>query len=105
MKDWAYQPEAQAELEDAVDWYEHRREGLGEELYELIVATLEKKKDAALPGSRVDDRLPAHLRRVLLPRFPYALVLDVREHMRLVVAVAHFKRRPGYWKKRLRSMR
>jgi hypothetical protein len=56
---------------------------------------------ASLPGTRASERLPPHFRRVLLPRFPYALVLDAREHMRLVVAVAHFKRRPNYWRRRV----
>jgi hypothetical protein len=43
--------------------------------------------------------LPADLviRRALLPRFPYAVIfMDLGEHIR-VLAVAHAKRRPGYW--------
>jgi hypothetical protein len=47
--------------------------------------------------------LPADLviRRVLLPRFPYAVVfMDLGREVR-VLAVAHAKRRPGYWLNRI----
>jgi plasmid stabilization system protein ParE len=46
---------------------------------------------------------PVHLegtRRFLLHRFPYEVVYRVRGEHVLVVAVAHCKRRPGYWRER-----
>jgi plasmid stabilization system protein ParE len=36
-----------------------------------------------------------------LKRFPYHLVFVVEPNRQLVVAVAHFSRRPGYWRRRL----
>jgi len=43
------------------------------------------------------------IRRALLPRFPYAVIfMDLGEHIR-VLAVAHAKRRPGYWLGRVAS--
>lgn len=36
-------------------------------------------------------------------KFPYSLVYVRREHEIVIVAVAHQKRRPVYWKKRLRN--
>jgi len=40
-------------------------------------------------------------RRVLVRGFPFALVyLELAEEIR-VIAVAHAKRRPGYWRRRL----
>src|SRR2546428_173623 len=47
--------------------------------------------------------VPADLviRRTLLPRFPYAVVfIDLGTELR-VLAVAHAKRRPGYWLNRV----
>jgi plasmid stabilization system protein ParE len=41
------------------------------------------------------------IRRALLARFPYALVFLVREDEVRVLAVAHAKRRPGYWLSRV----
>lgn len=46
---------------------------------------------------------PLHLegtRRFLLDRFPYEVVCRVRGENVLVVAIAHCKRRPGYWRER-----
>lgn len=37
-------------------------------------------------------------------RFPYAVIYVVRSECVLVVAVQHAKRRPGYWKRRLRQI-
>ncbi len=105
MRAWEYQPEARAELEAAVLWYEHERVGAGAELEELVSDALAATANTPMPGSRVSDRVPVHYRRVLLGDRPYELVLDVREHTRLVIAVAHLKRRPTYWKKRLRAVR
>lgn len=46
---------------------------------------------------------PVHFegtRRFLLHRFPYEVVYCVRGEHVLVVAIAHCKRRPGYWRDR-----
>ena len=36
----------------------------------------------------------------LLRRFPYAVIYRARAERVLVVAVAHMRRRPGYWRGR-----
>ena len=40
-------------------------------------------------------------RQVTVPRFPYRVVFLETEPEILVVAVAHERRRPGYWRARL----
>ncbi|MCH7935415.1 MAG: type II toxin-antitoxin system RelE/ParE family toxin, partial [Gemmatimonadetes bacterium] len=40
-------------------------------------------------------------RRVLLHRFPYIVVYKELEDEILVVAFAHHKQRPGYWRDRI----
>jgi toxin ParE1/3/4 len=42
----------------------------------------------------------ADSRRYLLHRFPFQIVYRARGETIEVVAVAHLKRRPGYWKSR-----
>ena len=37
-----------------------------------------------------------------LKKFPYMIIYRMLPHMIYVVAVAHAKRRPGYWVKRLK---
>ena len=39
-------------------------------------------------------------RHYLLRRFPYFIVYEVEEDGVLLLALAHAKRRPGYWQKR-----
>ena len=39
-------------------------------------------------------------RRKLLRRFPFQLIYEVTAEEVLLVAVAHLRRRPGYWRDR-----
>ena len=39
----------------------------------------------------------AGTRRIVLRRFPYNLVYDVRADEIRIIAVAHQRRKPGYW--------
>ena len=41
-----------------------------------------------------------HTRRTLVARFPYQVVYRLRPTEIVIVAIAHLKRRPGYWKSR-----
>jgi hypothetical protein len=95
-------PAAQAELIHAATRYEQEREGLGAEFLRavdralgLVVAAPERWPLAP----RVSPRRGA--RRYVLERFPYAVTYRlIGDHELEVVAVAHHKRRPGYWAKR-----
>ena len=98
-----FAPEVPDELAEVVVWYEGKRRGLGEEFLDEIGAIL------PLVGSRprsfprldgVDAKLD--IRRALLARFPYALVFLILEEGVRILAVAHAKRRPGYWLGRVR---
>jgi hypothetical protein len=41
-------------------------------------------------------------RRFILNRFPYSLVYKTDGTQSLIVAIAHAKRKPGYWTSRVR---
>lgn len=105
MLPWREHPAARAELIDAVDWYEDRQPGLGErfnaELMEHL-AFARTRPDAA-PPYRGRQRRPL-LRRKGVEDFPYGIVYFVRDDEVIVVAYAHEKRRPGYWRSRLRDL-
>jgi hypothetical protein len=50
----------------------------------------------------VDVPEELEIRRALLSRFPYAFIfLDTQSGVQ-VIAIAHTKRRPGYWLNRIR---
>lgn len=49
------------------------------------------------------ERWPLYLhgtRRMLVRRFPLAIIYRVEAQRVLVVAIAHQRRRPGYWRRR-----
>jgi toxin ParE1/3/4 len=41
------------------------------------------------------------LRRVMVHRFPYAVIYSMDGHQLIVFAVMHFRRKPDYWRERL----
>jgi hypothetical protein len=95
-------PEADIEVESAALWYEDRQIGLGQdflnELDRAFTLILESPDVWPLwPG--VPESLG--IRRFLLARFPYGIAYDFTEAGVIVYAVAHFARRPGYWRDRL----
>jgi plasmid stabilization system protein ParE len=84
---------AEAELQDAAAWYDERSPGLGLRL----TLAVRKKSDEILEAPQRWP-LSAGSRRVLLGRFPYALVYRERGADEIeIVAVAHLKRRVTYW--------
>lgn len=90
--------DASEELAEAVEWYEARRRGLGRELFEAVVESIESLPTTAEMGTPLSaDR---RTRRLLLPRFPYQIVYRSAPAEIIVVAVAHTNRRPGYWRRR-----
>ena len=98
-----FAPEVPDELAEAVLWYEARRQRLGSELLDEVQATLPiiGTRPRSFPRLQdIDSTL--EIRRALLARFPYALVFLVREDEVRVLAVAHARRRPGYWLSRVR---
>lgn len=89
---------ASDELTEAVRWYEARRSGLGGEFFDAITAAISFVEANPEIGAMISaDGLT---RRALVPRFPYQIVYRLRPTEIVVVAVAHLKRRPGYWKTR-----
>lgn len=89
---------ASEELTDAVRWYEARRAGLGAELFDAVVATVDLIERQ--PESGTAAYADPQTRRVLVARFPYQIVYRLDDNEIVILAVAHLKRRPGYWKHR-----
>jgi plasmid stabilization system protein ParE len=93
---YRFHPAAELDLQDASDWYESRREGLGAEFLAAVRHRIHRvlenpQRWRAFRGTR----------RVMVGRFPYAVVYREISHEEIeVVAVAHFKRRPKYWSRR-----
>ena len=88
---------ASEELAEAVRWYEEQRDGLGVAFLEAVQTVISRIKRHPRIGESVGDQ--RHTRRVLVTGFPYQIVYVVGPTEAVVVAVAHLKRRPGYWRR------
>ena len=88
-----FRPEAEAELTEAWDWYEARREGLGEEFVTCVEAAIAR----AARNPDVNPRVHGEVHRALVRRFPYGVFYVVEGQALLVLAVAHVRRQPAYW--------
>jgi plasmid stabilization system protein ParE len=85
-------------LAAAVQWFEEQRAGLGAEFFAEVTATIDRLESFPEGGSPISaDRLT---RRLLVARFPYQVVYRLTPDEIVVLAVAHLKRRPNYWKDR-----
>lgn len=96
MISYAFHPDADAELEEAAIFYEARMAGLGNSFAAEVERTIALVREFPDAGSPVGP----NRRRVLIARFPYSIVYRQEPNSILIVAIAHQRRRPGYWRRR-----
>jgi mRNA-degrading endonuclease RelE of RelBE toxin-antitoxin system len=97
MEEVKYHPKALAELFRSAQWYDRRLPGLGNEFFEAL--------DAAVSALRQDPqrhRADADgVRNWRLHRFPFRIHYVIDPGRIRILAVAHGKRREGYWQRRI----
>lgn len=87
---------AEAELNQAVDYYNACRPDLGWEFVEEVHATIRN----ILQHPAAWTPLSRHTRRCLVRRFPYGVVYQAIADGIRIVAVMHLNRKPDYWQDR-----
>lgn len=90
-------PECRAEIADALRWYREKDPRVGANLRDAINHAAENVR--RLPGT-----WPTYLfqtRRFLVSGFSYSFVYRENGSFIQVIALAHAKQRPGYWRDRL----
>jgi len=97
MKQATLHEGAEADLREALDYYETQRAGLGGEFRREFEATLERICNNPLAYAIEDN---AGVRYGPLHRFPYYLAYVDMDDRLWVVAVAHYRQRPRYWASR-----
>ena len=89
-------PDARLEMLEAYDWYAERNQDAADSFLQEIehagktITTSSKSWPAYLHGSK----------RYLLKHFPFSIIYREKDGIIEILAVAHQRRRPGYWKKR-----
>lgn len=92
----AVHPTARTELQGAYGWYFERSPT-------AAVAFLDEIDQAIEAISENPNKWPLYIegtRRFVLRRFPFSVVYREAASAILVVAFAHGRRRPGYWRNR-----
>jgi len=92
-----FHPEAQAEMVEAARYYEVEKTGLGKRFLAAVQAATQKIR--LFP--QIYQRVEGDVRRCCVERFPFGVIFRDGINEIQVIAVVHFKRAPGYWKKRV----
>jgi toxin ParE1/3/4 len=98
---FGFHPEAQAEFTADVEWYDARDRDMGGRFADAVRAAVDAVVEA--PGTWPTwpgwEREPV-IRSKGVSGFPYRVVYLADDNAVTIVAVAHAKRRPGYWRAR-----
>ena len=78
---------ARAEFDEAFDWYERQRAGLGVEFAEHVQAVFDTI------SARSEQHAPVHrdVRKALVRPFPFSVIYRIRSNRVIVLAVFHNK--------------
>ena len=87
---------AEEELNEASTYYKKARPGLGE----AFIAEVEQAVDALSASPLAGAEVESGVRWWLVRRFPYSILYRVCEDHIRILAIAHQKRRPFYWRGR-----
>ena len=87
-------PPALAELHDTAAFYTLKANaGLGL----AFVAEFERTANFVLANPLLGAVFRGTRRRYILRRFPYSIIYQVAAEELRILAIAHHRRRPGYW--------
>jgi toxin ParE1/3/4 len=88
---------ARTELDAAIAYYEQQRAGLGLALQSTVEQATRKIQQNPQIGAPYKG---TEFRHYSVRRFPYVIFYAELEEAIWVVAIAHGKRRPEYWRRR-----
>jgi len=89
-------PDAEAEIAAAFSWYIERNPQAAEAFRAEVLEIVDSLSDAPTKWKLGEDGA----RRRVLRHFPYTVFFDVEGEAVFVLAVAHQRRAPGYWRSR-----
>ena len=89
---------AQAEFDEAADWYEQQQTNLGREFVAKVQATFDRIQQRPRQFPVVFEET----RQAIIERFPYSVIFQAEPKRIVVLAVFHHRRNPAAWKRRVR---
>ena len=98
MKRIAFHPAAREELLEAAARYDEQAHGLGKQFIDEVEQAVRFVEEHPKLGLLVGGG--GSLRRWTLRRFPYYVLYRTEADTLYILAIAHQRRRPGFWKHR-----
>ena len=93
---YSFHPEAEIELNVAVDYYEECQQGLGLQFAYEVQKTIQRIIDFPSAWQKLDGKI----RRSLTNRFPFGIIYYQKDDTIIILAVMQLQRKPYYWKDR-----
>ena len=92
-----FHPDAELELNAAIDYYEAIENGLGYDFSLEIISAIGRVIDFPKAWLIIEG----DIRRALVKRFPYGILYAEDQGLIYIIAVMHLHRAPEYWKHRI----
>jgi plasmid stabilization system protein ParE len=89
--------EAREEINEAFDWYFQRNPGAAE----AFLAEVRRSFQQIVSHPQLYPAFTKNTRRRVVEGFLYSVIFQMKDGVIVIVAVAHAKRRPGYWNERI----
>jgi hypothetical protein len=96
---FSFHPEAEKELNEAIDYYENLELGLGYDFALEVHSAVNRSVAFPKAWPEIED----DIRRSLVGRFPYGVLYSEERDGIFIIAVMNLHRKPGYWKLRKRT--
>ena len=97
MKPVVFLPQAEQEMLEAARFYESQTAGLGVD----YLSEVERAVQTIAESPTTWPVIEGELRRRLIRRFPFGILYRIEPEEIVIIAVAHLRRRPWYWRKRI----
>ena len=90
--------EAESDLIDSLEWY--RSQG-GSELSQRFFDAYYQTRKRILTHPETASFLYSYFRSLRIKKFPYKIIYTIEGNTILIIAIAHDKRNPDFWKGRV----
>lgn len=88
--------EVEEELDDVIGFYNKVSQELANGIYDKFLEVIDEIADNPLRNIQ----LKKGYRKTNIERFPFKIIYKFENETVIIVALAHHKRKPNYWRKR-----
>ena len=93
---YTIEPSVRFDLNEAIEFYLKISIELADDLISEFYAGI----DAIVQDPYLYQTISRSYRKLTLKRFPYKIIFNVKREQITIVALAHHKRKPNYWRNR-----